>query len=96
MQFYVIFNACAILPEGEHLVVRNMSKTINEKSVHFVGSYFIRISQCTVQKRKFPYIFNEFSVLLNSHNLQYTSLLRCHLCGSIHYANILKLDYGYL
>ena len=38
------------------MVVRNVSKTIqlneiiNVKSVHFVGSYYICISKCTVQK----------------------------------------------
>jgi len=39
------------------------------------------------------YICIEFSVFLNSHNIlvQYTNLLRCHLCGSVHYA-----ESGYL
>jgi hypothetical protein len=47
---------CTSLPEDEHLDVRNMSKTlqlksvINVKCVYFVGSYYVGISQCTVQK----------------------------------------------
>jgi hypothetical protein len=39
-----------------------------------------------------PHIDIEFSVFLNSYNIQYTNLLHCHLCGSIHYAYILKLE----
>jgi len=48
--------ACTGLPEDEHLDVRTTSKTlklnlnINVKSVHFVGSFYISISQCTVQE----------------------------------------------
>ena len=44
-------------PEDEHLNVRNMSKglqlneNINVKSVHFVDSHYIAISQCEVQKK---------------------------------------------
>jgi hypothetical protein len=57
--FYIkhilISTACTSLPEDEHLVVRNMSKKlyvnqiINEKSAHFVGSYYISVQRlrCT-------------------------------------------------
>jgi len=44
------------LPDDENLDVRNMSKTrqlnynTNVKSVHFVCSHYIGMSQCTVQK----------------------------------------------
>jgi len=38
---------CTSLPDDDHLVLRNVSKTLqlNEKSVHFICSYYIGVGR---------------------------------------------------